>query len=48
MAHTRLIFRKIGVDRPVMVSVLWSSPLSKTKINTGERLHPQKESWGNT
>lgn len=41
MAHTRLILRKTGVDRPVIVYVLWSSPLGKTKINTSEKLHPQ-------
>jgi integrase len=41
MAHTRLILRKTGVDRPVIVYVLWSGPTGKTKINTGEKLHPQ-------
>ncbi len=45
MAHTRLILRKTGVDRPVIVYVLWSGRTIRAKLllsytsSLGEKAH---------
>jgi hypothetical protein len=36
--HIQLILRKTDANRPVIVYVLLSSPIGKTKISNGEKL----------